>query len=289
MRMGKIRAMIVDDSTFAITLIRQILENRGIEVIGEAENVSDAIERARDWNPDLITMDMTLPDGTGIVAADQILKENPRIKVIAVSSMMDPDIVNEAKQVGIRGFVQKPIREELLYDTIDRLFTETDQEEALLQSYEEAFRNSLEENIQKIVDPEASVQKTKYEESLEKFSGYLVSIGIIGGRDGRVLLAFSEDAAKEIAGNIFGKKEVEKKEILALFNELVNVVAGNAISKINSKDRNLRLRLSPPAVFQGNQLELSLVDLSNSSFTAKTKYGSLIMNIGFAGGEHEWM
>lgn len=287
--MEKIRAMIVDDSGFAIRLIRESLERKGVEVVAEAEKAAEAVEGARRWKPDLITMDMTLPDGTGIDCAREILKENPKVRIIAVSSMMDTAIISEAREAGIKAFVQKPIREELLFDKIDRLFSKTMEADGPLESYEEAFAESFEENIRKIVDEDARFGRADSEEGPESFTGYLVSIGIIGTREGRMILSVSETAAESIAGKIFGKTEIGTKEIVAFFNEFANVIAGNAVSAINATDKKLGLRLSPPTVFQGRRLELSVEDVSNRCFTGNTQFGDIVMHIGFMRGECEWM
>ena len=120
--MKNIRVMVVDDSSFSTAVLRRMLEKKGLEVIGSALNVKGAIELAEELKPDLITMDMTLPDGDGIECSKAILDNNSNIKIMAISSMMDEEIVKKAEQVGIKAYIQKPIDEAELDAAIERLF-----------------------------------------------------------------------------------------------------------------------------------------------------------------------
>ena len=83
--MENIRVMIVDDSTFSIAVLKRMLQKEGLEIVGTALNMNEAIQKAQELKPDLITMDMTLPDGDGIECSKEIFKYLKDTKIISVS------------------------------------------------------------------------------------------------------------------------------------------------------------------------------------------------------------
>ena len=101
--------VIVDDSAFSIAVIRNILEDNGFEVVGEAGTLEEVKKVIKEKNPALVTMDMTLPDTDGLECTRAIHEINEDIKVIVISSMMDDEIVKEAKKNKVSAYIQKPI------------------------------------------------------------------------------------------------------------------------------------------------------------------------------------
>ena len=110
------RIVIADDFGIVREGLKSLIEKQDdLEVIGEAENGRQAVELARNLCPDLIIMDITMPDVNGIEATEMILKDNPRIKIIALSMYANKRFVGEMLRAGAMGYVLKSyLFEELL-------------------------------------------------------------------------------------------------------------------------------------------------------------------------------
>ena len=105
---GKIRVLIVDDHAVVRSGIRLLLSREpDIEPVGEAGTGREAIFEARSLKPDVILMDVVMPDQTGIDALPTLLHENPDVKVLLLSMQDDPRYVREAFAAGARGYVLK--------------------------------------------------------------------------------------------------------------------------------------------------------------------------------------
>jgi DNA-binding NarL/FixJ family response regulator len=103
-----IRVLVVDDHAVVRSGIRLLLQQeRDIETVGEAGNGREAILQARELKPDVILMDVVMPDATGIEALPQLLHENPDVKVLLLSMQDDAHYVREAFAAGARGYVLK--------------------------------------------------------------------------------------------------------------------------------------------------------------------------------------
>ena len=110
--------LIVDDAAFMRLTIRKMLEKNGIEVFGEAENGIEAISEYNKLKPDLVTMDITMPEMTGIDALKEIMKQDSKAKIIMITAMGQEALVKEAVMNGAKGFVVKPFNEEHILQTI---------------------------------------------------------------------------------------------------------------------------------------------------------------------------
>ncbi len=115
------RALVVDDSSFMRLSMKNILEKNGYEVVGEAENGKLAVFRYKELNPDFVTMDVTMPEMDGLEALQQIRKADPNAVVMMVTAMGQESMVREAIMSGARGFVVKPIVEEVLINAVKKL------------------------------------------------------------------------------------------------------------------------------------------------------------------------
>jgi len=115
------KIMIVDDAAFMRITIKNMLKKSTHEVIGEAENGRIAIERYKMLLPDVVTMDITMPEMDGLTALKEILRVNPAANVIMVSAMGQEAMVREAIISGAKGFIVKPFKEEGILSAIDKL------------------------------------------------------------------------------------------------------------------------------------------------------------------------
>lgn len=113
--------LVCDDSLFMRYILRNILENAGHEVVGEAENGLKAVEKYKELQPDLVTLDITMPEMDGVKALIQIKKEFPQAKVLMVSAMGQESVVKEAITYGANGFIIKPLKEGRVLYSIDRV------------------------------------------------------------------------------------------------------------------------------------------------------------------------
>ncbi|HEX6590053.1 MAG TPA: response regulator [Longimicrobiales bacterium] len=118
--MGR-RVLICDDAIFMRTMLADILKQAGFEVVGEADTGAKAVERYRELKPDLVTMDIVMPDMGGIDAVRAIVKEDPSAKVLMCSAMGQQALVIEAIQAGARDFVVKPFQPSRVLEAVQRV------------------------------------------------------------------------------------------------------------------------------------------------------------------------
>jgi len=115
------RILICDDTLFMRHVLRNIIEKGGHEVVGEAENGLVAIEKYRELKPDIVTMDITMPEMDGVKALAHIKKEFPQAKVNMVSAMGQEAMVKEAIDYGANDFIIKPFKEGRVLYSIERI------------------------------------------------------------------------------------------------------------------------------------------------------------------------
>ncbi|GGF10712.1 response regulator [Hymenobacter cavernae] len=114
----KNRILIVDDSFYMRTMLKNMLTDAGYEVVGEAANGQQALEMASQTNPDLITLDVILPDNTGLDVLKGIRQEQPDVKVVMCSAVGQEVIVNEALESGATAYIVKPFSEEKVLEIV---------------------------------------------------------------------------------------------------------------------------------------------------------------------------
>lgn len=104
------RILVVDDAAFMRMMIKDILTKNGYEVAGEAENGVVAIEKYKELQPDLVTMDITMPEMDGIEAVRKIKEINANAKIVMCSAMGQQAMVIDAIQAGAKDFIVKPFQ-----------------------------------------------------------------------------------------------------------------------------------------------------------------------------------
>ena len=112
------RILIVDDAAFMRMMIKNILTKAGYDVVGEAENGARAIEMYRELKPDLVTMDITMPEVDGIEGLKGIKQIDKDAKVIVCSAMGQQSMVMEAIQAGARDFIVKPFQQDRILQAV---------------------------------------------------------------------------------------------------------------------------------------------------------------------------
>lgn len=114
------RILVVDDAKFMRMMIKDAVEKAGHTVVDEAENGAKAVEKYREIKPDLVTMDITMPDMDGIEAVKQIKAIDPNAKIIMCSAMGQQTMVMDAIKAGAINFIVKPFQAQTVIDTVNK-------------------------------------------------------------------------------------------------------------------------------------------------------------------------
>ncbi len=121
--MGK-KVLIVDDAAFIRMLLKDIVTKAGFEVVGEASNGKEAVEKYKELKPDVVTMDITMPEMNGIEAVKEIKKIDPNANIIMVSAMGQQAMVIEAIQAGAKDFIVKPFQPARVIEALKKVVGE---------------------------------------------------------------------------------------------------------------------------------------------------------------------
>lgn len=121
--MGK-KIIIVDDAAVIRYMLKKLFEKNGYEVVAECVNGTDAVTRYEIHKPDLVTMDITMPDMDGITAVSEIIKLDPSAKIIICSAMGQIDKVKDAVKAGAKHFLVKPLQPEKVMEVVHKIIGE---------------------------------------------------------------------------------------------------------------------------------------------------------------------
>ena len=116
--MGK-NLLIVDDAAFMRMMLKDIATKNGYEVVGEATNGVEAVELYSKYKPDLVTMDITMPEKDGISAVKDIMAIDSKARVIMCSAMGQQSLVMEAIKAGAKDFLVKPFKPDRVLQAIE--------------------------------------------------------------------------------------------------------------------------------------------------------------------------
>ncbi|NPV88261.1 response regulator [Coprothermobacteraceae bacterium] len=114
------KILVVDDAAFMRMMIKNVLGQNGYEIVGEASNGQEAVALYQKLKPDLVTLDITMPEMDGIQTLKEIIKVDPSAKVIMVTAMGQQQLVIEAIQQGARDFVVKPFQPDRLLEAVKK-------------------------------------------------------------------------------------------------------------------------------------------------------------------------
>lgn len=115
------KILIVDDSLFMRQMLKNILPKDKFEIVGEAATGKEAIKKYKELNPDIVTMDITMPDMDGISAVREIKEINSDAKVIMCSAMGQKPMIKEALEAGALDFIIKPFDKEKAIKIIESI------------------------------------------------------------------------------------------------------------------------------------------------------------------------
>lgn len=114
------KILVVDDAAFMRMMIKDILVKGGYDVVGEASDGAQAIEKYKELSPDLVTMDITMPEMDGITSLKEIKKVDADAKIIMCSAMGQQAMVIDAIQAGAKDFIVKPFQGDRVIEAIKK-------------------------------------------------------------------------------------------------------------------------------------------------------------------------
>lgn len=115
------KILVVDDAQFMRTMLSKLVEEEGYEVVGEAVNGKEAVEKYKELEPDLVTMDITMPEMDGIEAMELIKEFDPGADIIVCSAMGQKPMVVDALEAGANDFIVKPIKSEKVKEALSNI------------------------------------------------------------------------------------------------------------------------------------------------------------------------
>ena len=118
---NSVKVLIVDDAAFMRTVLKQILISNGFSQVYEAKDGTDAIEQYKKVKPDIVTMDIVMPGMDGIQATKAILQIDPRARIVMVTSVEQKHVVEEAIQLGAKGYVVKPFDASTVVEALNKV------------------------------------------------------------------------------------------------------------------------------------------------------------------------
>lgn len=285
----KIRVLVVDDSRMSHAMMDGIISRTNFEICDYAKTSAEAVEKYQIHKPDVVTMDMNLPDADGLESSKRILAINPKAKIIMVSAMRDASLMMQGRAIGISAFVQKPLTANELLDTLCMVCqSDEDSLKILEESYIKTFIKVLKKNLFSLAGVHSEVRYALSEESKLEINGIAIIIGFTGKPIGRSIIHTDFDTMNNFARAILSRQIDEKiteEEANECMEETANIIAGRSVSTINDIFKDRELRITPPGIIVGNNLSIVNPKLTTFNIVASTKLGDLKMNIGFAGGE----
>ena len=275
--------MVVDDSKISRMMISSMLAKTNFEVCAMAENAAHAIDLYAKTRPDVVTMDMNLPDADGIECSRRIHAMDSRCKIVMISAMKDAKLIMHGRLAGISSFLQKPVSTNELLDTLMILCQEHVGVNAVYRdSYVSTYAKVLQEGLQQIAGLASEIQVQEENSGPLSVSGVAVIIGIVGEPRGRVAFYMDENTMRGFAKAVLQQDEVTDFEAQAAVEESGNIIAGHGISRINDVIKDREMRLTPPGIISGTDIKLSNPELIAFNIKAKTSIGDIFMNVGFA-------
>lgn len=115
------KIMVVDDAAFMRQMLKDMLSTSGFEIAAEAANGEEAVQMYKKVKPDLVTMDITMPEMDGIEALTEIRKHDPQAKVIMCSAMGQQGMVVNAIKAGAKDFIVKPFQKDRVLEAISKV------------------------------------------------------------------------------------------------------------------------------------------------------------------------
>ncbi len=276
----KINVLIVDDSPFGRMVLANALDER-FEVCGYTDRLSTALEAFEEKQPDIVTMDIAMPEIDGIGATKRLLEVYPDAAVVIVSSMKDDELEKEAQAAGAVAFFQKPFEAGELTSTLWELVSKRLFVSEFERAYPRAFSDALAKNLELLHCDEPITQKPFQEDAALVSQGVAVVLGITGAYAGRMVLDFSQETARAVAAAALKRAPKNDDEVYQVIMEFVNLVGGHGVSRLNRSFKELGLRVALPGLFFGKHFEMASPKLPTSWNSVMSPMGEFHIGVGF--------
>jgi len=120
----KARVLVVDDAIFMRKMISDILEGNGMEIVGEADTGALAVEKYKELKPDLVTMDIIMPEMNGIDAVRQIMSNDSQARIVMCSALGQQALVQDALTAGAKDFLIKPFNPSRVIEVVSKILNQ---------------------------------------------------------------------------------------------------------------------------------------------------------------------
>lgn len=302
-RTAKPRVLVVDDSLMIRRIIRQVAEESGMEVVGEADDVKPAVEAYQKTLPDLVFLDIVMPGGTGVDVLRHIMAQNLKTKVLIVTSVGQVKLNQELLQMGASGVLHKPFTPQELKAMIDKLIafqplepkTVADLNSQQVQGLEVLFKSIRQESsraLEKFFAQAWSAASTatysassnefrSMVEQIRKMKAISVQISVqktmpvIG-----LLITAQESAEKLAAAASFDKSKQTGAQVTAtVLMELANMLTTTTLNVFANTMGHVILSSSPTIIDLGaedllTKVPKQLSDMSERILVVATKFQS---------------
>ena len=282
----KVKVMIVDDSKVSRAILSSHLSKTNFEVVAMAKDAAEALKLYQEFNPDIVTMDMNLPDADGIECSKKIRAFDPDAKIVMISAMRDANLIARGQEVGIGAFLQKPVSTNDIIETLMMLCQAKVSRVAVLrESYAKVFANALGHGILNMLGIKVETKVESYDKKFLEVDGIAVIIGLTGNPTGRAITYMSMDTMKHFAQTMLGTDNITDEEYNDAVEEAANIVIGRGVSNVNDVFKDKELRITPPGTICGNGIRIASPKLTTFKITATTDFGDICVNVGFAEGD----
>ncbi len=281
-----VRYLVVDDSVFARKNLARMIDAFGGEVAGEAGDGVAAIAEYNRIKPDLVLMDITMPQMEGIEAVEQIMRQHPEARIVMVSSVgyqdnilaalqtRRPPFRAEARQAGsaLRNLAVRSQRPGLRRGRRDRRCKSMKME--LLQP----FINSADAVLAQTLRCATTVGDVTMEEECYRRKGLAALVLIRGELEGRIILDIEPRTAAKAASFLAGEEVAESADLVReTVCELANMLIGNAVTSLN--DQGFHFKVAPPEIHTAEEGLNTTADTDALVMSFETPYGVAYLNL----------
>ncbi len=118
------KVLIADDAAFMRMMIKDILTTAGYTVCGEAGDGAEALQKYKELKPDLVTMDIVMPDMTGLETVKEIVKFDAEARILMCTALGQHALINDALEAGAKDYIVKPFDSKRVLDAVEQILTE---------------------------------------------------------------------------------------------------------------------------------------------------------------------
>lgn len=236
-----VSVMIVDDAKFIRIALERVLGSVGFNVVAQAKNGLEAIEEYKKHQPDIVLLDIDLPELDGISTLSKIIAFDPKALVVMCSGYGQESRVAASLRIGAKDFIVKPIDFDRLIESIRRLVYSNEVSD-ITPTVAEIFARSASEVLETITKFSSKTGIVHRNVELKQYSDINILAEIKDDLEGLILYAFSEPLAKAIASQMLQRPEIgELDEIcLSALTELVNIMLAKAMVTLARKGIDIR-------------------------------------------------